>query len=552
MYLPVGVIDHLEEELAKRTPSDQRKPTVFFLPELEARPFWNTNDNDVIASVIAVLEEAVSAIRDEFAGVRHKVPGCLSKHANGGSWNAYYLMREGYFDRSMVQSCPKTVEALSLLPICESSLGYVYFSVLGPGASIHPHHGATNIKLRVQLALEVGGSPDHATEGPVLTVGQVSQKYQEGEVLVFDDTYLHSVTNAFGETERAVLLVDIWHPAVAHIPHLQKQIVDTFPPARGTSSDADPQTSESAVSSSTVISNFTTSSGTMATIFNDFPRHLLLEIFKSASVRELGMHAGVCRRWKALVNTDELWRHLYTTEAFFYPQLDCKSNWKEKVKYQITSMVYFDRGCVEPGRRDYDHVFKILMLGDPGVGKSSFLLRLADWAFTSSYISTIGVDFRNIKCIHRQNFIKLQVWDTAGPERFRTITSAYYRGCNGFFLMFNVDNRQSLNSTQFWMLEILKHSTIENPSVLLLGLKTDKEREVTVEEAHALARHFKVPYAECSPMTGEGVEEAAGLLVRMIARQFLAKVEGGPTQADTELLQRQNRGSPVRLSCSLL
>jgi hypothetical protein len=333
----------------------------------------------LFASVLP-LEKAATVIREEYRGLADKTPGCLSKHANMGAWTQHYLMEEGRWNDDMVSRCPKTMEALSTLPLCESGFGYVYFSTLDPGASIRPHHGATNAKLRIQLALEVG-VPSVQTAGAFLTVGKLTREYQEGKILVFDDTHLHSVTNAAAGTKRTILLVDIWHPAIARVPHLLKRIVGVFPPQAGDNL-GEACHSYAQVAAPAVPSN------TTPVMLDVVPRQMVLAIFKFASVRDLGMCASVCRGYKALADVDELWRQLFAGGPFFDPEMEDRSTWKERVKHEITDGVYFEhdstafqeiqrtRPPASPGH-DYT-LLKFLMVGDSGVGKTSFLMQLSE------------------------------------------------------------------------------------------------------------------------------------------------------------------------------
>ena len=161
---------------------------------------------------------------------------------------------------------------------------------------------------------------------------------------------------------------------------------------------------------------------------------------------------------------------------------------------------------------EYDFLFKLLLIGDSGVGKSCLLLRFADDTYTESYISTIGVDFK-IRTINLDGkTIKLQIWDTAGQERFRTITRSYYRGAHGFFLFYNVQHR----STFDYVTDVLKEVGEWGPKmvpIILVGTGSDvslQDRAVTYEEGLTLAESIRapngVPFFEISSKTNTNVD----------------------------------------------
>eukprot|EP00386_Alphamonas_edax_P009693 GDKI01031778.1.p1 GENE.GDKI01031778.1~~GDKI01031778.1.p1 ORF type:complete len:209 (-),score=67.19 GDKI01031778.1:30-656(-) len=148
---------------------------------------------------------------------------------------------------------------------------------------------------------------------------------------------------------------------------------------------------------------------------------------------------------------------------------------------------------------DYDHLFKIVLIGDSGVGKSCLLLRFADDQFTDSYITTIGVDFRFRTINVDGHVIKLQIWDTAGQERFRTITPAYYRSAMGVILVYDITKRETFDNIKFWMKNLEEYAD-RSVQKIIIGNKCDleSERAVSKQEGEELAAYHSVPFFETS------------------------------------------------------
>ncbi|KAJ9474021.1 Ras-related protein SEC4 [Pseudozyma hubeiensis] len=170
----------------------------------------------------------------------------------------------------------------------------------------------------------------------------------------------------------------------------------------------------------------------------------------------------------------------------------------------------------------YDFLIKLLLIGDSGVGKSCLLLRFCDDAWTPSFITTIGIDFK-IRTIELDGKrIKLQIWDTAGQERFRTITTAYYRGAMGILLVFDVTDQKSFENVRTWHANIEQHAS-EGVSKILIGNKSDWEekRAVTSEQGEELARELGIPYIETSAKSNANVEEAFFNLAREVKTRLI-------------------------------
>ncbi|KAL8129902.1 hypothetical protein V2J09_019057 [Rumex salicifolius] len=162
-------------------------------------------------------------------------------------------------------------------------------------------------------------------------------------------------------------------------------------------------------------------------------------------------------------------------------------------------------------RADYDYLIKLLLIGDSGVGKSCLLLRFSDGSFTTSFITTIGIDFK-IRTIELDGKrIKLQIWDTAGQERFRTITTAYYRGAMGILLVYDVTDESSFNNIRNWIRNIEQHAS-DNVNKILVGNKADMDeskRAVPTSKGQALADEYGIKSPPEMALMGNLVSQSA-------------------------------------------
>ncbi|CAM9486019.1 ras-related protein Rab-2A [Petromyzon marinus] len=157
----------------------------------------------------------------------------------------------------------------------------------------------------------------------------------------------------------------------------------------------------------------------------------------------------------------------------------------------------------------YAYLFKYIIIGDTGVGKSCLLLQFTDKRFQPVHDLTIGVEFgaRMITIDGKQ--VKLQIWDTAGQESFRSITRSYYRGAAGALLVYDITRRDTFNHLTTWLEDARQHSN-SNMVIMLIGNKSDLEsrREVKREEGEAFAREHGLVFMETSAKTASNVEEA--------------------------------------------
>lgn len=166
---------------------------------------------------------------------------------------------------------------------------------------------------------------------------------------------------------------------------------------------------------------------------------------------------------------------------------------------------------------DYDLLFKIVLIGDSGVGKSNLLTRFTRNEFNMESRSTIGVEFATRTTEIDGKRIKAQIWDTAGQERYRAITSAYYRGAVGAIVVYDISKSESYENVNNWLKE-LKENADANIAVELVGNKSDLAhlRAVPTEEAKNFATENQLLFTEASALNAENVDKSFEQLLKSI------------------------------------
>ena len=171
----------------------------------------------------------------------------------------------------------------------------------------------------------------------------------------------------------------------------------------------------------------------------------------------------------------------------------------------------------------YENIFKIILIGSSSVGKSSILQRYIQKVFNESYSCTIGVDFFMKSLDVGDKSIKLQLWDTAGTEKFRSITTGYYRGANAAFVVFDLTSKPTFDCLNEWIQNYYKYSNPDSEkNVVLVGNKCDlvNKREVSEEEIENFAKNNNLMYFETSAKDGKNIDECFYFIAEKLVKQF--------------------------------
>ena len=176
-----------------------------------------------------------------------------------------------------------------------------------------------------------------------------------------------------------------------------------------------------------------------------------------------------------------------------------------------------------------EFLYKILLLGDSSLGKTCFLMRYTDNTFQEIHMSTIGLDYKlkNVQ-LDDGKMVKIQIWDTAGQDRFRSITKNYYKGAHGIILIYDITNQKTFENVKNWINQI-KEEVSNKVTIILVGNKIDDEdhRVVSTEQGEKMAKDFGLMFFECSAKSGVNIDSTFNELVKKTVENYSkVKMEG--------------------------
>ena len=167
--------------------------------------------------------------------------------------------------------------------------------------------------------------------------------------------------------------------------------------------------------------------------------------------------------------------------------------------------------------KEYDLLFKLILIGDSYVGKSNILLKYLKNQFNENSKTTIGVEFGTKNIIINNKRIKIQIWDTAGQERYRSITSAYYKGAKGALIVYDITRKNTFDNIDKWITD-LKLNGDKNICIIILGNKSDliDKREINKNDGIKKAEMYKTAFLETSALNGDNISKAFDELIEQI------------------------------------
>ena len=164
---------------------------------------------------------------------------------------------------------------------------------------------------------------------------------------------------------------------------------------------------------------------------------------------------------------------------------------------------------------NYEMMFKVVLVGDSFVGKTNIMSKYLKNEFHEDSKATVGVEFGSKQFKVEGHSIKAQIWDTAGQERYKAITSAYYKGAKGAFIVYDITRKQSFESVEKWVNDVQSVAD-KKITILLIGNKSDLEdqRQVTKEQGEEKANKLQIAFLETSAFSGENLDKAFEMMMK--------------------------------------
>ena len=196
----------------------------------------------------------------------------------------------------------------------------------------------------------------------------------------------------------------------------------------------------------------------------------------------------------------------------------------------------------------FDVKYKIMVLGESRVGKTSLIKRYTKDQFGGVYLTTVGMDFQDKIIEIEDKKVRLQIWDTAGQERFRNVTKSYFQSSQGLVLVYDITDRESFEKLNFWV-DNIKNNAPENAKFILVGNKCDlaNERKVSYEEGENYAKNLNIKFFEASARDGTNVNELFFYLANEIYQDN--KLKGNNNSNNGVILRLAPSNNVKRFGC---
>ena len=191
----------------------------------------------------------------------------------------------------------------------------------------------------------------------------------------------------------------------------------------------------------------------------------------------------------------------------------------------------------------FDVKYKIMVLGESKVGKTSLIKRYTKDQFGGVYLTTVGMDFQDKIIEIEDKKVRLQVWDTAGQERFRNVTKSYFQSSHGLLVVYDITDKESFEKINFWI-ENIKNNAPENAKLILVGNKCDlaNERKVTIEDGENKARNYNIKFFESSAKDGTNVNELFFYLANEIYQNDKTKEKDNKKTMQLDSKKKEKKG----------